>query len=249
MKQLLLILSVFAFTVSLLPSCTLKSEYAEDMELPASVSLSVGETYDFGAESSSWSSNNDFIASISKDGIVTAKHTGECKIKYSNFFQTLICKVTVSPNVTLYDEPILQWGMSKSKLISIEGTDYKVSGNTLGYMINSSTIPLKVYAFENEKLYSSVVVVKISSSERLADHLIDRYQPIVVEGTSNLFIDAYSQEEATTVVYMKLYTTEYWAVMYMDIDYFDSMSITKSKVPENLFEDIISSLDFSACSR
>lgn len=235
MKLLLPILSVFAFTVSLLPSCTLKSEYPADIEIPTSISLSVGETYDLGLESSSWSSKNDFVAQIGTDGVVTAKHVGKCTVMFSNFRQTLRCEVTVFPNTTLYSEPIQQWGMRKSQLISIEGHDYKESDNSIGYMTDNSSAPMKIYAFEDDRLFASGVVVKISSSERLADHLLERYQPVALEGTRSLFIDSYSLDEAETVVYMEVYSLEYWAVMYMDIDYFNSMNSTKSEAPEDLF--------------
>lgn len=146
MKLLLPILSVFAFTVSLLPSCTLKSEYPADIEIPTSISLSVGETYDLGLESSSWSSKNDFVAQIGTDGVVTAKHVGKCTVMFSNFRQTLRCEVTVFPNTTLYSEPIQQWGMRKSQLISIEGHDYKESDNSIGYMTDNSSAPMKIGA-------------------------------------------------------------------------------------------------------
>lgn len=234
-------LSILTFVCCLLLSSCSK-EYTSSRinmneNIPRSISIKVGAKYEINA-TGNWTTTNDFVASVSNEGIVEAKHIGQCVISNGE----IKCNVRVSASTTLYTEPVLQWGMSKSKLISIEGDDYKVSGNSIGYMTNSSTAPLKIYAFQNDRLYVSGVVVKISSSERLSNHLLDRYQPIDVDGSSNLFIDAYSLEKATTIVYMELYTVEYWAVMYMNIDYFNSLNSTKSKVPEDLFRDTISSL-------
>lgn len=238
-KLLIQALSVAVPAVLLISSCTLESDEYVTVDIPSSLSLSVGESYDFGQESSSLSSNNDFVITVEEDGVAVAKHAGKCQIRFSNYWQESTCAVTVFPNTTLYSEPIRQWGMRKSALISIEGDNYRdADNNTIGYMMDSSTVPLKIYAFEDDALIVSGVVVKISSSERLAEHLLDRYQPIVAEGNSYLFIDSYSLNGATTAVYMTIYSTEYWAVMYMDINYFESMNYTKAKMPEDLFGDI-----------
>ena len=234
-------LLVVAPAVLLIYSCTSESEYVA-IDIPTSLSLSVGESYDFGWKSYSLSSDNDFVATIEEGGVVVAKHAGECKINFINHRHELIrkCKVIVSPNTTLYSEPIRQWGMSKFALISIEGDNYRdPDNNTIGYVMDSSTVPLKIYAFEGDKLIASGVAVNIFSSGLLAEHLLDRYQPVVAEGDSYLFIDSYSMERAKTIVYMEMYSTEYWAVMYMDINYFESMNSPKSKMSEDLFSDII----------
>ena len=230
-KSLIRILLVVAMCVLLISSCALKPEY---VDIPTSLSLSVGETYDFGLEVSSLSSDNDFVATI-EHGAVVARHAGKCIIRVSNDLEESICNVTVSPNTTLYSEPIRWWGISKSALISVEGYDYKETDNIIGYMMNSSTVPVKMFS-------SCIIVNTFSSeplSERLSEHLHDRYQPIAAEGDRYMFMDSYSMERAETIVYMIIYSSDYRAVIYMDINYFESINSLKSKISEDLFSDII----------
>lgn len=239
MKQLLHILSVFAFTVSLAPSCTLKSEYPADIEIPAYLSLSVGETYDLGQESSSWSSKNDFVAQIETDGVVTAKHVGKCTIMFSNFRQTLRCEVTVFPNTTLYSEPIQQWGISRTHLISMKGEPYSETDNVVGYTTGNDVSPVEIYSFEDGKLNAAAVVVPVIFSDDLANHLAERYQPMYIEGFNVLFLNGNSLDAATTAVYTNTYEVVYIMVMYLDANSAKTESTKSENFTDKLFLDMM----------
>ena len=46
-------------------------------------------------------SDNEFIASVDKDGKVTANHVGEAKITVAYEGESAVCKVTVKPIMTV----------------------------------------------------------------------------------------------------------------------------------------------------
>ncbi len=198
--------------VTLFTACSDEKEEPK-IPIPTAKSISVGSSFSLKVQGD-WKSSNDFVASVNNEGDVKAEHVGECTI--SNGKNR--CKVTVTPKSNFLKEPITEWGISKSQLISKCGSNYKESGNSIGYLSNSNIGQITMYTFDsNGRLSSSVVTVSIGYTSELVDFLIERYQPIHVDGYDFYFTNGYSTQSITTAVCMSLYQYDknYWAVLYM----------------------------------
>ena len=58
-----------------------------------------------------WSSEDNFIASVSSTGSVTANHVGETNIMASGNGNSATCKIVVEPQYSYYIEPLCQEGI------------------------------------------------------------------------------------------------------------------------------------------
>ncbi|MDE6651561.1 MAG: hypothetical protein K2K08_04040 [Paramuribaculum sp.] len=209
-KKFALLLMVIG--VTLLSACSDDKDEPK-ISIPSVKSISVGTSFSLGL-SGNWRSSNDFVASVDKDGNVEAEHVGECTI--SN--EKNSCKVTVTPKSNFIKEPVTDWGISKSQLISKCGNNYKESGNSIGYTSNSNIAPITMYTFDSSgRLSSSVITVKTTYTSDLVDFLMERYQPVAVDGYDFYFTNGYTTQSTSTVVGMSLYKYDksYWMVMYM----------------------------------
>lgn len=231
-KILMLLLIVIG--VTFLQACSNEKEEPTN-PIPEAKSILVGSSFSLG-QSGKWRTSNNFVASVDNAGNVSAEHVGECTI--SNGRQN--CKVTVKPKSNLIKEPITEWGISKSQLISKSGSDYIKSGNSIGYKTNNSIAPITMYSFDNnDRLSSSLIIVDTNYTSDLADFLIERYQPVAVDGYDFYFTDGYTTQSITTAIGMSLYEYDknYWLVLYMPYGK-SSRSTEDNDLSENLYEII-----------
>jgi hypothetical protein len=205
--MMLTIASLVGFT-----SCSGDDKEDGTLNLPSSKSMKVGDVYDMQYKSN-WASNNTFVASVDNNGVVTANRVGTANI-YSNAHR---CQINVSANITLYQEPITDWGITKSNLINRKGNADATSASSVAYYLDSEIAPMEMYSFEDNKLTAAVVLVSTNYTEYMINHLSERFKPVYVdsEDLTALFINAESLDEAKTTIVTTLYNTKYWAVMYM----------------------------------
>lgn len=123
-------------------------------------------------ENIGWSSNNEFVATIA-DGIIEGQYVGNTRVESTE--GGLVFSVDVRPRHHLYDEPDMDWGASKSTIISRHGQPYSSSSESLTYKSNNPQAPYYVYMFNNTGLYGIGVAVLVSAASELADFLLERY--------------------------------------------------------------------------
>jgi hypothetical protein len=123
-----------------------------------------------GLDVAKWSSSNEFVATATADKIESFK-VGTATLSYGGQY----VRVVVNPRYSLYTEPDMKWGASKSEIISKHGTPYSDNGNTIMYQTNNTDVPLIAYMFNEYGLYASGVVAQISVSSQLLDFLGERY--------------------------------------------------------------------------
>ena len=222
--MMLMMTSLVCFT-----ACSGDNE-EESPNIPTNRYMKVGESFNLGYKSD-WVSSNTFAATVDDAGVVSAVRKGTANI-YSTS-KDLSCSISVSPSYTLYNDPIIDWGLSKSSIRSRKGTPDNETSKMFTYNTGSTVIPLEMYMFENNQLVSTAIAVNTSYTDELAEHLSQRYKPINVdtENYNIYFIDAETIADAETVVVAQLYNTSYWLVMYME------NTSTRSAVTQNeLFE-------------
>ena len=217
--------------------CSCSDNNEERINIPSSRNMKVGESFNLGYPSN-WVSSNTFSAKVDNNGVITAIRKGTANI-YSTS-KDLSCYISVSPSYTLYNDPILQWGISKNSVISKKGTPDSETSTVLTYNTSSTTTPIEMYLFENNSLKASAILVKTSYSDELVEHLSQRFKPaaVDVENYSLYFIDAETLSDSETIVLAQLYNTSYWLVMY------SQNTSTRSAVNQNeLFEIVKSEIE------
>lgn len=200
--------------------------------IPAGRDMKVGETYNLGYKAQ-WESSNKYAATVNNEGIVSAVRKGIARI-YSRQ-ENLWCVVSVTPSYTLYNEPIMQWGISKNSLKSQKGTPDQESSEVLTYKTGNSVVPIEMYQYKNNELTSSAVAVKTTYTEEMVEHLIQRYVPVELDIENNhaYFVSPTPSGEIEMYVLNQLYNTSYWLVMYAK----SSSSTTRSSSEQaELFE-------------
>lgn len=181
--------------------------------IPKTKTMTVGETWNIG-ESGTLSTDNDFIVSVSSKHIAKAEHIGNCIISNG----ANMCKVSVKGRITLYKDPITQWGISKSQLISICGSNYIEQNGIIGYKSGDPDCPMVAYGFKNNGLSSVGVLVSTDKSETLAKFLVERFLPVEQSGYEYYFVNNNNPSKVTMAVMVSFYSIDYWMVTYVPVN-------------------------------
>lgn len=219
---------------------------------PASVSMHYDETQQLSAEgATSWLTNDEFVAKVDSKGLVTARHIGNTQIVVSDGKRTATCEVTVTPEYSLYDDPILDWGASKSSIQSKEKHEKGTSSDSNILVYNytfGNNVCVMGYTFENGKLKSVTAMMDNSLYLRTGYYLIERFQPVAAtKDYDYVFVDAMETNKVKTIVYFALYKSgskTYTTVIYGDYAAYSSK--TRSANDEDVqkqMSEMVSSLE------
>ncbi len=179
-----------------------------------SIVLYVNKTKDLGVKGDFLTSDNDFVASVSEDGVVTGKHIGETYINT----KTKKIPTVVMGMYHLYDDPVLEWGRSmstvKAKQKQGKISNAATASNVLRYD-NAGSATAIGYTFENGKLKSVGVILELKYSSMIADFLLERYFmiPYVTGDIISMGMDSYDPDKATVTVGLAIYNS-YIVVLY-----------------------------------
>lgn len=166
--------------------------YDDDFELKAS------------EKNVSWSSSNDFVATIDAKGKVEAKHEGTVVITATKDGNKATCTIEVKATNNNFVLPILTWGatMEQVKGAVPNTLHLEISvGSTLAYNTpgNPDNYPFYVYEFNSNGLNASSLSVSTDTDEELdlEDFLDQRYKAIEETEAGYLYVNANSKVEAT----------------------------------------------------
>ena len=187
----------------------------------------------------SWTSSNKYIASVSGNTL-TAERVGKAIISSKNNSFT----VTVTPTVSVFKEPCLEWGASKSRVKSFMSgyTLDKEMTNQLNYKGTGSLI-LATYNFQNDGLSGAAIGLNgdYVNSEALIEQMTQYYIPIEVDESNYSFYFITPDEK--TLVLLKLASsgsTIIYAIIYVP------RSNSSSRATSEDLETIISTIGISA---
>lgn len=176
------------------------------LEVPASVEMNVYATNDL-AVSGTWTSSNEFVATVDKNGNVTAHHVGEAVLTVVDGTQTATCKVVVNPVNTSYTFPYFGWGEdldavknAAKGLTLLEEVSDEEGGWILSYLTGSE-FPGYIYFVPTKGLEAASIVVDINDTENFEGFLYQYFADYEEdeEGWCYL-INANSVAEATIAV-------------------------------------------------
>ena len=194
------------------------------------VTLNSAEKYQIAAESQTpitYTSENEYHATVDKQGLVTAMFVGETDIVLDNGEDTKKLHVIIEPKYNLYEEPVIDFGITKDELISMLGEPDRTDEDNLIYLNSSTESPMTLYSFENGKLSTSTVVVWTQYTENLVSFLNERYALLTEQEGTFLFMNGTEKSSATMSVLAYLYGTQYWMVMYNPYDATKSAAVSK----------------------
>lgn len=182
--------------------------------------LNFGDEYQIEAMSISeitYSSENEYHAIVSEDGLVSARFVGETNIVLSNNEDAKTIKIVVEPVYNLYPDPDFDFGTSRASLIAKYGTPDIENESGIGYINYSSKAPKLAYNFDdNDNLKIAGVLVKTAYSSSLASFLVERYKVLDVD--NSLFINGLTIDDASMTIGMELFDLSYWSVIYTQIE-------------------------------
>lgn len=192
---------------------------------PPEIQLYQGGTHQINATSDyeiTYTSEKEFVATVSKTGLVTADYVGETNIILNNGKTTETVKVVVSGKNNLYQTPNLEFGITAAELIAKLGEpdhqDVTDTGYTRIYYADysSAASSQRQYIIDPTGKYDMVgVYVYISYAESLIGYLEERYVFVTEDEGYWYFVDGYTDSTAETVVCLfELEGGDYFVVSY-----------------------------------
>lgn len=166
--------------------------------------LHYGETYQINAECDNpitYSSENEYNATVSEEGLVTANFVGTTTITLASEFDTKTFEVIVEPVSNLYPEPEIEFGVSMDSIIEKFGEpDAEVEG-AIAYSNYSENSNMLMVMFDDEDLVQYYAVVfDVEYSDELDTFLSERYLFAQEEDGIKMYINALDVNEATMIV-------------------------------------------------
>ena len=169
-----------------------------------SATLKSGETFQIVAECENpiaYRSENEYYATVSESGLVTAGFVGSTSISLVSAYDTQAFEVMVEPVSNLYPEPEIVFGESRESVIARLGTPSEADEGAIlyaGYTENSAM--LMVTFDENNLVQYYGVFLDIAYTADLATFLGERYLYVKEEDGVMIYINALDVNSATLVI-------------------------------------------------
>ena len=224
----------FLFYVTVIVSLTLfaacSKDDGDDLKITSSrnVELTSKNTSQIECSDSkaTYASENEYVATVSATGLITAKRIGETYIDVNG--QKSV-KITVIPVYTDFTEPQLLFGATKDEVFAKVGTNYSVSDdNGIAYKSTNGIIKGYLYLLKDGKVAAVAMVTNSLYVDNLTDFLLERYEPATIseEDYTVLYINALTTEKATMLIGEQIYSPTIINVFYMPYTHSGSRSVT-----------------------
>ena len=162
-----------------------------------------------------YSSENEYVATVSSTGLITGKRIGETFIDVNG--QKSI-KVSVTPVYTQFTEPQLMFGATKDEVYAKVGTNYSISDNNgIVYTTTSGRTRGYIYLLTDGKVSSILMVVNSIYIDSLTEFLLERYELATFseKDYSVLYINALTTNKATMIIGEQIYSSSLIYVVYL----------------------------------
>lgn len=134
-----------------------------------------------------WSSEDEFVAKVSSNGVVEGGHIGKTFIVASNGSETVKCAVEVKPKYNTFVEPALDFGASKADIKAKEKRELiSETATGLGYKDSKDGVAI-LYMFEDGKMVTAGIGLQYKYSDDILDFLLERYAPAAMDKDEYIF--------------------------------------------------------------
>lgn len=193
-------------------------------------------------EKVTWSSDDEFVATIDNSGTVTGEHVGKTIITATGDNGESKCTVEVKAKYNTYTEPVLEFGSSKSTIKSKEKrTLLNEDATSLSYKSDKSPVQVVIYLFENGKMKSVGVFVNLSSSRETTNFLLERYMPVSTGSGNIAGIMLNNLPDLATMSVTIGVESEYALVAYMPYSRTKTRSISEDDITMNKLKELFES--------
>lgn len=185
------------------------------------------DTYQIEATSDNpitYTSEDEFHATVSQTGLVTAAFVGTTNIIVESGGETKLITVTVSPKQTIFYEPFIEWGTTKTA-IRLKFGNNGYENTEINYIdydgLNASDVVGTRFIFDdNNRLSSTAIYLYSEDFDKAALALHERYQFLESEetedgGLMHFFIDALNPDDAQMYIAILEVNDGLLAVAYM----------------------------------
>ena len=184
--------------------------------------LNSGETYQINAECEypiSYTSENEYVASVSEDGLVTANFVGTTNIMLEAEGDSQTFEVTVAPVSELYPEPEIEIGESKDAIVERFGDPDDEDEEIIVYYGFAESSFMLMVAFDDEDLVQYyMVVMEYDYVEELDTFLSERYLYVTEQDGVKVYINALDVNDATLIVGSQVVEDSFVMAVYMGND-------------------------------
>ena len=217
-KRLLFNLSLFLSVA--IASCSDDNSSNEPFDFP--LEMNVGETHTLNVNNVKLQERNDFVFYMENGNVIKANHTGHHRTLVTSDEETFYLDVTVSQNETLYVDLRDFIGMERSEIEKMFGN--AVEENLQGTCTYEGTdLEDKIqvnYEYGKAKILS--ITFDEMWTDRLREHLSDRYALLVERNNEALYADWTDLDNAETIVYLQWNMRKIMAT-YMSIETYNDI--------------------------
>ena len=184
--------------------------------------LHSGETFQIVAECEypiTYTSENEYYATVSEDGLVTANFVGNTTITLESESDSQTFEVTIEPVSDLYPEPEIEIGESKDAIIERFGDPSEEEEEIILYYGYAESSFLLMVAFDEEDLVQYyAVVMEFDYVEELETFLSERYMFVNEQDGVKVYINALDVNDATLIVGSQVVEESFVMAVYMGND-------------------------------
>lgn len=182
-----------------------------------------------------YTSDNNFVATVSSQGVIEAQRIGHAKISVSDGETVEYISVKINPKYDLYPEPFLEFGTKRSDIIARFGIPTQETEQGISYIDNTNTAkaPVRIFLFDdNDRLSSTNIGVRTEYSSILGSFLNERYLLYTYdeEEATVFFVDGLTDATISMAVAATIYTEEFWLITYFP--YLPSKAMTSLQLPD-----------------
>lgn len=160
-----------------------------------------------------WSSSDKFVAHVSADGVVGARHVGTATIFAKSEGESQFCEVNVQGRYNTYVEPVMGLYLTKEKIKSLETRELSIDESDLVYEDANPAVQYVQYVFYNDEFIAALVCIPKEYLSEVKKFLLERYV----------------SDDATNERFYKSYTHpigfEYYLTVYLDLHGDDIMVV------------------------
>lgn len=164
-----------------------------------------------------YSSQDEFYASVDPKGLVSANKVGSTLIKVSGNGETKTIPITILSKYTLYPNLDQLIGKTKADVKNALGLSYIEKNNIWTYKNLTSYASIGVI-FKDEKVESAVAFVSTIYTTQLVNYLTERY---AIAGMQNDFY-FFLNHDKNVMIGTTVYSVDYLGVAYMAYSGFKS---------------------------